>query len=406
MSMDTESRSLDYRFRGRLSATLSKGLLGLSIASLTLGIFLGYNHGDNFLHFKFSYLVTFAFFASITLGGLFFVLVQHLANYRHATVFRRITEQVMMTLPLILLLGLPIVLFWLEDLYSWARPEAANDLILQKKSPFLNKEGFIIRYFVYFVIWLILAVRMYHLSIRQDTTGDPKLKLSMRRISAPGMLLFAVTLTLAAMDWLMSLDPHWYSTIWGVYFFAGCLLGVFSTVAILCIVINRSGVIGKAINENHFHDLGKLMFAFVVFWAYIGFSQLVLIWMANIPEETLWFAHRWLDPGWKAYSIFLLVGHFIIPFCLLLSRTVKRFYVTLALASVWVLIMHYIDMYWLVMPSQPDAGHHVPLTPMDLFIWLGIGALYASWLIQRLQSQPLVPLRDPHLADSLAFENA
>ncbi len=406
MSIDIETPSHGYRIHGQFGATLSKGMLGLSIASLLLAIFLGFQHGDDFRHFKFSYLVTFAFLVSITLGGLFFVLVQHLANYRNSTVFRRITEQVMMMMPLVLIMGFPIVFYWLGDLYSWARPGAEEDQILQKKSAFLNRGGFIVRYFVYFAIWLFLAGWMYRTSIRQDRTGDLGLKISMRRVSAPGMLLFAITLTLAAMDWLMSLDPHWYSTIWGVYFFAGCLLGVFSTVALICIVINRSGVIGSAINENHFHDLGKLMFAVIVFWAYSGFSQLVLIWMANIPEETLWFAHRWKDPGWKAYSIFLLVGHFIIPFCLLLSRTVKRFYLTLGLASVWVLIMHYIDMYWLVMPAQPDSGHHVPLTLMDLFIWIGFTSLYVSWLIHRLRSQPLVPLRDPQLADSLAFENS
>jgi hypothetical protein len=233
----------------------------------------------------------------------------------------------------------------------------------------------------------------------------------MRRWSAPGMLLFALTITFASFDWVMSLDPRWYSTIFGVYFFSGAVLAVLAVLILVAMIANRSGAIGRAITVEHTHDLGKLLFTFVIFWAYIAFSQLLLIWMGNIPEETAWYAQRWRPPFWHAVSWALFLGQFALPFLFLLPRAVKRNRLTLGLAALWILAIHYVDLYWLIMPAFAlhtglvAAAHAFTPRAGDLFLFVGMGGLYFFVYVWRLARQPLVPVRDPYLADSLAFEN-
>jgi hypothetical protein len=211
-----------------------------------------------------------------------------------------------------------------------------------------------------------------------------------------------LTHTFAAFDWLMSLEPHWYSTIFGVYSFAGSLVAGFSFLAIGAVAMRRAGLLPDAFSTEHLHDLGKLLFAFTVFWAYIGFSQFFLIWYGNLPEETLFFRVR-LDGGWRAVSILLAVGHFAVPFFFLLSRSVKRNASALVAASVWMLSMHLVDVYWLVLPSI----HHQPARPgvVDVAALLAVGGAFVAAFGRALRGHPLVPVGDPRLPESLAFEN-
>ena len=201
----------------------------------------------------------------------------------------------------------------------------------------------------------------------------------------------------------MSLEPHWFSTIFGVYVFAGSVVSIFALLILLVLRLKSAGALENVVTWEHFHDLGKLLFGFVVFWAYIGFSQFMLIWYANIPEETFWFEMRWDDPSWRWTSIFLAAGHFGVPFLFLISQPVKRNQVTMTIAALWMLFMHYVDMYWLVMPTLHHEAFQLSL--LDFTCWLGIGGLFLAVVGRLMQGKALVPINDPRLGESLAFEN-
>ena len=217
------------------------------------------------------------------------------------------------------------------------------------------------------------------------------------------MVVFALTLTFASVDWIMSLDPHWYSTIFGVYYFSGSLVGAFAFLIVMITVMRGQGLLRRVVSVEHFHDLGKLLFAFVAFWSYIAFSQYFLIWYANIPEETVWYAHRQVGT-WKWATIALALGHFLVPFFFLLPRTVKRRTGALLAGAVWLLLMHWVDIYWQVMPRlHPDGVHVVPLDVTTLLALGGAFLAAFSWLTRRAA---LLPIKDPRLPESLGFENA
>jgi hypothetical protein len=239
-------------------------------------------------------------------------------------------------------------------------------------------------------------------SIAQDETGDKQHTLRMQWWSGPATLVFGGTVSFAAFDWLMSLEPHWFSTIYGVYFFAGCVVAMFASLGLLAVGLQHRGCLQNSITADHYHDIGKWLFGFVVFWAYIAFSQYMLIWYANIPEETIWFRARQTD-GWAIVSLMLLFGHFLIPFCGLLSRRAKRSKLVLAGWSIWLLIMHWLDLYWLIVPRLGDGGPSIGFA--DLFCLVGMGALYLAIMLRAVGERWLIPARDPRLDESLAFEN-
>ena len=370
------------------------GVLALAV-SFALG-----GHGEQL---AFSYLTGFVYWLTVALGGLFFVLLHYLARSGWSVVVRRLAEHVMATLPMFALLFIPVA-FSMHSLYHWTHEDAvAHDPILQHKSVYLDSGFFLARAAFYFLVWTVLAVYFWRQSARQDASGDLEITRRSQRFSALGMVLFGITLTFASFDWLMSLEPHWFSTIFGVYVFAGCVVAIFSFLILLVLQLKASGAMTQVVTWEHFHDMGKLLFGFVVFWAYIGFSQFMLIWYANIPEETFWFELRWADPGWRWASIFLAAGHFVLPFFFLISQPVKRNRVTLTLGAVWMLFMHWVDIYWLVMPTLHHEAFKLSL--LDLTCWLGIGGLFFAVLGHLMQRGSLVPLRDPRLAESLAFEN-
>jgi hypothetical protein len=373
------------------------GLVGLGAAVLQAA--LTENGLERFFH---AYLVNFCYFLSLALGALFFVMLQHVTRSGWSVVLRRLAEGMAATLPVLAVLVIP-VLIGMHDLYHWTHADAlAEDPLLRWKRPYLNPPFFIIRVVVYFVVWAVLARFFLTTSARQDRTGDVRLTLRMQAVSAPGLVLFAVTVTFAAFDLIMSLDPHWYSTIFGVYYFSGSVVGFFALLALVVYLVQRSGRLAHAITIEHYHDLGKLIFAFIVFWAYIAFSQYLLIWYANIPEETRWYQYR-QSGGWVAVSIALLFGHFVVPFLALISRHAKRRKGLLAAAAVWILLVHWLDVYQLVMPDA-DPLHVVP-SFMALTCFIGIGGLCVAAAVFTLQKHALLPERDPRLRESMSFEN-
>lgn len=377
-------------------------LLGGALGVVGLGASFALGSGEHSGQLAFSYLTGFFYWLTIALGGLFFVLLHFLCRSGWSVVIRRLAENVMATLPVFAVLSLPLWLFWMHDLYHWTHADAvAHDPLLQHKAPYLNVGFFWIRLAIYFTIWTLLSAFYWRQSRRQDESGSLEITDLLQRRSAPGMILFALTLNFAAMDWLMTLDPHWYSTIFGVYTFAGSVVAILAFLILVIISLQKAGALADVVTGEHFHDLGKLLFGFVVFWAYIGFSQFMLIWYANIPEETAWFDHRW-HHGWENLSVFLAAGHFVVPFFFLISQPVKRNHLMMSLATLWLLLMHYVDIYWLVMPTHSEALH---FSLLDLTCWVGIGGVFLATFGLLMRKGSLVPRQDPRLAESLAFES-
>src|SRR4051812_38066055 len=373
----------------------SVALLGVAVCAI-----LGFANPKQFF---FSWLVSFLFFLSLALGALFFVLIQYASQGGWGIVLRRVGETIFATLPVMAVLFLPLLL-GLRDLYSWSVPGAAeHDALLRWKAPFLNVPFFLIRAMLYFGAWCLIALLYYRASRRQDATGDPTVSARLRRLAGPAIIVLALTQTFASIDWIVSLTPHWYSTMFGVYFFAGSFVGFIALLSVLAPAMRGAGLLETVISAEHLHDVGKFLFAFTAFWAYIAFSQFFLMWYANLPEETIWYKAR-LEGSWKMITILLMAGHFGVPFFYLMGRAVKRKGWTLAVGGAWLLAMHFVDLYWQVMPTLHPDG--VRPAALDVAAFLTIGGCFvaaASWLMRR---QALVPLRDPRLAESLAFENA
>jgi hypothetical protein len=416
--MSTASKTLDAN-DARLSpfAGGSKMMmigLGLGVVGLGGAAALGAGAGDHFTGFLHSYLVAFCYFLAIALGGLFFVTLQHLTRAGWSVAVRRLAEVVAGSLPVLALLSLPIVLptfLGSHALYHWADPAARAeevDHLLHHKAPYLNNTFFLIRMVVFFGFWSLLARYFLKNSVKQDETGDPALTSKQQVLAAPAMILFALTLTYGAVDLLMSLVPHWYSTIIGVYYFAGSMMSAMATVILLAKYLQRNGKLGDIVTVDHYHDLGKLMFAFTFFWAYIAFSQFMLIWYANLPEDTIWYAPR-QEGQWIGFSIVLILGHFVIPFVGVMSRHAKRKTGVLAFWAVWLLVAHWVDMFYLVKPTliieHAAAAGSLHLSLMDPLCWVGVFGFFLAALGMGLKKHRLVPVKDPRLTESLAFEN-
>lgn len=397
----------DRRQLGDLAQPLTRWSTRVGAAALGLSLILGLARGDGGRHLLHAYLVSYAALLSITLGGLFFVMLQHLVGAAWSVTVRRLGEVVAANMPLMAILSAPIaasLLLGSDALYSWNNPATvAADALLAKKTAYLNAPFFCIRLAFYLAAWCLLARFFYTRSVRQDRTGDPELSQTMKAVSAPAMLLYAATVTFAAFDLLMSLSPLWYSTIFGVYVFAGGIVGFLAVLILAAIGLQATGRLAGSITVEHYHDLGKLLFGFVFFWGYIAFSQYLLIWYANLPEETIWYAVRQTGT-WVVVSLLLLIGHFVLPFLGLLPRTVKRSRPALLGWAAALLVMHWVDLYYIVMPSL--SGEGVPFHLMDLTVPVGLGGLYLWGLTRTASRASLVPERDPRLQRSLAFQNA
>ncbi len=284
--------------------------------------------------------------------------------------------------------------------------ELIEKKILAKKKPYLNREFFLIRVAIYFVIWVFLAIRLFNLSTAQDKSKDPKLTLTAQRFAPPATFLYALSLTFAAFDWIMSLEPTWFSTIFGVVIFACGVVSSYAVIILTTLALRNSGPLDGAVTIEHYHDLGKLMFGFLVFWAYVGFSQYMLIWYAALPEETTFFHNRWDYEPWANVSMAIILFHFVVPFFWIISRNFKRNVGRLQIGAVIILVMHVVDMYWFVMPNFLLGKAGFSFSWIDAACLLAVVGVYGAFVFNRMNNFALVPVGDPRLERALHFQNA
>lgn len=381
--------------------------IGLGLAAVGLGAALATGGGLTGEQFQHSYLTSYMWGLSIFVGGVWWVTLQHLFGSRASVVMRRVAELLSLGVGVMGVLALPILLpiFMGNDaLYPWANHEYLHSShLLQSKAGYFNSGFFAARMVVYFVGWFLLANYWLKKSLLQDkTTGDVAFYKKLQGRSAPAMIFFALSVTFCSMDLLMTLDPIWFSTIFGVYYFATCVETFHCVLALTLMWLQSSGHLKKSVTSEHYHDLGKMMFAFVCFWTYIGFSQFMLIWYANIPEETHWF-HMRLIGGWKGTTLLLVATHFIIPFFGMMSRFMKRNIGPLRFWAVYMLVVSWLDMYWLVAPNLHQEGGAPNLT--DLLAWVGMIGVVIATIVFNLKKKALVAQGDPRLKRALAFQN-
>jgi hypothetical protein len=389
---------------------------GVGLAALAVSALVAWRTDHGWEPFLRAYVWAFCVVTSISLGALFFIMIQHLTKAGWSVVVRRVAEGLAGNLRWLWIFFIPILLgMKFSDsthLYHWAMTGATeHDHILAHKEPYLNPTFWTIRAGAYFLIWALMARFFLRTSVQQDSSGDPQLTLRMQAMAAPGVGIWFITQTFAAIDWIMSLEPHWFSTMFGVYFFAASWGAFYATIILLLIGLQKRGLM-REVTAEHFHDLGKWLFAIgAVFWAYIAYSQFMLIWYANLPEETMWFVPRMLGP-WLWVSYFLIAGHFLLPFAALLSRHPKRRPAALAVLAGWMLLVHMVDLYWLVMPQVPpsdviqaagsvealqamvDARHlSLGLNLHHVLTIVGLGALLLAGTAATLRACSLVPAR-------------
>lgn len=392
--------------------------LGLPVGAgaLAAAVGLSITMGGGLTYFLNAYLIAFMFFFSISIGCLFLVLVTTITRAGWNATSRRVSEILAMGLLPLFVLFLPIIVLLLwgnDDLYIWNNADfMASSKILQQKVSYLNSTWFTIRYVIYGVILCGMAIYFFRTSLSQDKSADPKETLR-RETNATWMaFLFAGALTFSAVDWMMTLDPEWYSTIFGVYFFAGSAVAALAYMIIVLMVLQSRGLLRGVVNVEHFHDYAKLMFGFTCFWAYIAFSQYFLIWYANIPEETKFFLVRQggqaLETNWPYVSLALIAGCFVLPFVGMMARSIRRNRNLLFGWAVFLLAMRYLDMYWVIRPSyQPDPavlqGPTWGLT--DILCIIGIGGIWLGTIVRIASNRPILAIGDPRLPESLAFKN-
>jgi hypothetical protein len=387
----------------------------LLVAGVLLGLFAGPGEGVEPKRFTMSaYLVAFVYCFSIALGSLFFVLIQHLCRAGWSVVVRRVAEILMIAIPALGIMFLPvIVLAWSPTgaLFQWSYGGFAESHgvpleMWTEKSRFLSSDWFTIRSIVYLVLLSSLSIYYFKLSRRQDETGEITLTERMQARSGPAVMVFSLVTTFAAFDWLMSLAPMWFSTMFGVYIFAGSVLAAHCAIVVGTYLLQSRGAIREEVTVEHYHDLGKLLFGFTTFWTYISFSQFLLIWYGNIPEETIWFYTRIQGP-WEAISYGLIFFHWLFPFLGLLSRHVRRRPTLVFAWAVYLLIVHFIDIYWIVMPETGNSLGGATGLLTSLLLAVGMVGLYVGGILwfTRVNDVKVLAVRDPRLPESLAFEN-
>jgi hypothetical protein len=439
MSALQKSLHPDEKYKaGKLGRSLMKA--GAVIALVFLGLsVVGAIFGHDWKRFLYAYVIGWSYIFSICVGVFWLVLLHHLVRGRWATAVRRIAEVMSLAFPLVFVAGLGFVvpvLAGYQDLYYWAHPDAG--LCLEKvagggcheylhptlvhKLGWLSPGFFAVRYVICGVLFSAMAAYFTKKSRQQDDSGDPKISEQLRVASGPAMILYSLITCMVAFDVLMSMAPSWYSTIYGVNFWGSACVGGFAALGLMVLGIQRTGRLTHSINPEHYHDIGKWMFAFTFFWAYTAFSQFMLQWYGNMPEETVWYKYR-LFGEWQWVSIAMLVGFWAFPFVFLMSRWTKRIVPSLVFFAVWQLVFHWLDLYWNVMPSfdwlpvthggvehirGPLTGnveyHHVGLHWLDITVWIGLVGVLLAGFGYHLKGN-LIPDKDPTLGMSLAHEN-
>jgi hypothetical protein len=351
--------------------------------------------------FSYSWLFAFAFFFTLCAGCFFWTIVHHATDAEWSVVVRRQLENIALLLGVLAVLFIPILLLR-HHLYSWMDIPPGHEAALDSKRGYLNLDFFIIRAIAFLCFFVIAALLLRRYSVRQDKDGNPLFTIWMRRVSFVSLPLFALCLTFGAIDWLMSLNFRWYSTMFGVYIFAGAAGSSMSLLVLVITALRQAGYLKGVVTLEHYHIMGKWMFAFCVFWAYIGFGQYMLIWYANIPEETQFFIAR-NTQSWWALSMLLVIGRFFVPFAILLLRSIKKEPHRLSILAGWMVCMQMLDMYLIVLPALHGTGVHVSI--WDLLALIAIGATLAFAYLRLVPRTSLFPVRDPRLVESLNTVN-
>jgi hypothetical protein len=384
--MTTHGETIRERFEGLQKRALIVGIVaGIGVVGGACAKPVAFYH---------AYLTAYLFWLGLSLGSLAIVMLHHMTGGSWGFAIRRLLEAGMRTLPLMALFFIPFA-FGLKDLYPWANAETvAHDPLLQHKAPYLNIGFFLVRVVIYFALWIGFAWMNLRLSAKQDRTGDAGPERRARTLAGPGLAVYALTVTFAAVDWAMSLEPHWFSTMYGLIFIVGQVLSTLCFSVVAASWLQKREPFKRFLGTAHFQDLGNLMFAFVMLWAYVNFSQFLIIWSGNLSEETPWYLHR-IGNGWQALALTLVGFHFFVPFFLLLMRRMKRNAEYLALVALLLMVMRFLDLYWLIAPAFHRSGFEIGW--LDLLTPVAMGGLWLAFFIQNLKGRPLISLQDAHL---------
>jgi len=369
---------------------LIAGAAGLALS--LLGAFL------NLTQFLQSYLMSYMLCLGVTLGCLALGMVHQLSGGAWGVVLRRPIGAATRVLPVMTVLFLPIAL-GMSRLYPWTNPDVvAHDELLQHKHLYLNTPFFLVRAVIYFAVWNGVVYFLNAWSLEQDTNPDPRIARRMQQLSAIGLLLYGLMITFASFDWLMSLEPRWFSTIYGVLIMGGQGLSAMAFLIAVVVWLSQRPPLDRIVATGHLHDLGNLMLAFVMLWAYFSFSQYIIIWSGNLPLEISWYLHRSFT-SWRLIAITLIVFHFMVPFVLLLSRTIKREPNLIAKVAVGILVARVIDLFWLVAPEFHQTG--ISISWLDVLLPLALGSLWLGCFIWQLRGRPILPVHDPEFGETL-----
>jgi hypothetical protein len=374
--------------QSRLSSLQTKALIagGIALGFCVFGAF------SNSKQFFVSYLFSYVFWLGVALGCLGFLMVHHLTGGRWGFAVRRFYEAAIMTLPLMALLFIPVC-FGLRDLYLWTDPQAIDaDPVLQHRSAYMNAPAFMIRAAVFFLIWIGVALALNKWSFQQDATTGVEPTRKLRTLSGPGIALYPVTATFVLVDWVLSLEPDWYSTMFVVLIIIGQMLAGLAFGIMLLALLYKTKPMSDFVTTTHFHHLGMLLLAFVMLWTYMSFGELLIIYSGNLPHEIVWYLHR-IAGDWKLVVWFLFLFHFLVPFFLLLSRELKRNVPVLATIAGVIFFAHIVNTYWLIAPSFNQTG--IRLHWLDFAAPIGVGGIWIAAFTGRLKSRPLLVQNDP-----------
>jgi hypothetical protein len=382
---------------GRLQQRASvAGIVGLVACGICFFLY-GDQYGDRFFH---SYLIAFMFVLGLSLGSLGLLMLQHLTGGHWGIMTRRPLESATRVLPLVAVFFLPIAIFGMKHLYKeWLdAPPTGEGSLSQLQKSYLTTNGFLIRAVIYFAVWLLLVYIFNRWSKEQDANGEDRgLRRRLKMLAGPGIILYVFVMTFAAIDWVMSLSPHWASTIYGFLFVIGQLISSMSLMIAVLVLLSRTAPMEGVIQSRHLHDLGKLLLAFVMLWAYFGFSQLLIIWSGNLPEEISFYRSR-LYGAWGAVAVIVLIFHFFVPFFALLSRDLKRSAKLLPKIAIWLIFMRLVDLFWL---TRPEFTSNAVPGLMDIAAILALAGIWFAVFARNLKALPLLPLGDPKLEEAI-----
>ena len=375
---------------------------GTGILLCIVGLLINTHHREQFFR---SWLLAYLFWLGIPLGSFAILMLQHLAGGGWGLVLRRPLETAARTLPLMALLFIPLF-FGLGKLYIWATDDAARGVgTTSLRAHYLTSGFFIVRTIIYFILWIGLAMVLNRWSTREDRGADPRLTRRFQILSSIGLVVYCLTMTFATIDWVMSLDPHWYSTIFGLLFIVGQVLSSLALMTALLALLSTRPPLSAIVTADHFHDLGNLLLAFTMLWAYMQFSQFLIIWSGNIADETPFYIYR-THRGWQVVGLLLIIFHFFIPFILLLNRRTKRTPHILAMVGLAIVVMRLVDLFWIIVPHHAQGRHleisHPIVHWLDIAAIAGIGGIWIWWFIFQLRRTALVAVNDPRLAEVTA----